>query len=383
MTHTTQREDVAIENGVPHLGDNSDPPITHRSSVHPAMDSASDNDTSERPVREKLKKTSIASIPTSSPNPPRNEVTIGSDPKIAAQKSADGISRGHEAVKAHAESRGRPLKKRSFNDLESEEVSTRDQSIANQSAHSRKRSRDVRVGEDIKGDERLRGSGQVPVQEEEEEEEEEEEADMVNKKLSGSRQDNKEHTTKGLSRSSHQDVADQEMRDSAFSPRKKRSRDQLDTETHREQKIPATEEAKAHRRSEENEREGTLHNGNVADNAKVQSMQDEQPKSVGEQSEGLNVSPSVPKVYHCLVAHVAEGTIYNGCQGRNVKLLFQCYRDGNASVSAPIHVQKHGKYKSTDTDIRSGFCVFCFCGIIWIINLTIRYIRCQKHNHEY
>lgn len=335
MTHTAQREDAAVENGVPHPGDTSDPPITHNSSLHPAMDSASDNDTSERPVREKLKKTSIASIPKSGPNPSRHEIMIGSDPKIAAQKPDEGTSSGQEAVKALAETRGRPLRKRSFDDLEAEEGSACDQSIANQSGHLRKRSRDIRVGEDIKGDERPRGSGQVPVQEEEEDE-----ADMVDKDLSGPRQDNVEHTAKDLSPSSHQDVTDQEMRDSAFSPRKKRSRDQLDTETHREQKIPATEEAKAHRRSEENEREVILQNGNIADHANVQSMQDDQPKSVGEDSEGLNVSLSIPKVFLCLIAHAAEGTIYNCWQGRNFKLFLQRYRDGNASVSAPIHAQK-------------------------------------------
>ena len=47
---------------------------------------------------------------------------------------------------------------------------------------------------------------------------------------------------------------DHEMNDGAYSPRKKRSRDQMDTEADREQKIAATEEARAQRRSDELDR---------------------------------------------------------------------------------------------------------------------------------
>ena len=48
------------------------------------------------------------------------------------------------------------------------------------------------------------------------------------------------------------------MFDHLTSPRRKRSRDPLDTDLHREQKIVATEEAKANRRSEELERNEVL-----------------------------------------------------------------------------------------------------------------------------
>ena len=48
----------------------------------------------------------------------------------------------------------------------------------------------------------------------------------------------------------------QELRDSTSSPRKKRSRDQFDADADREQKIMATEEARAHRRSAEIDRVG-------------------------------------------------------------------------------------------------------------------------------
>ena len=47
---------------------------------------------------------------------------------------------------------------------------------------------------------------------------------------------------------------DEEMKDGDYSPRKKRSRDQMDTEADREQKIAATEGTRAQRRSEELDR---------------------------------------------------------------------------------------------------------------------------------
>ena len=295
MTETTQHQDAITANGRLHSSDNSDRSVTHNSSLHPSNDSASDNDASERPVREKLKKTSIASIPKSGLNPPRNDFAIEPESRIEGQRSREDSSAAHEPVKAEVVPRGRPLRKRSFDDLEPEEDSVGDRSIAEPSGHVRKRSRDVRLGEEIKGDERLRRPGQIPVQEEEEGEE-----GMLDKDLGAPRSGDKKQITNDLSRSSDQDVVDQEMRDSAFSPRKKRSRDQFDTETHREQKIPATEEAKAHRRSEENERDGTcLQNGNI-DHPGAQPVHDLQEKSITEkptEAKGLstrNVTDAAP-----------------------------------------------------------------------------------------
>ena len=61
---------------------------------------------------------------------------------------------------------------------------------------------------------------------------------------------------------------DLEINHSMYGPRKKRSRDQLDAELDREQKIVATEEAKAQRRSEEHERDDT--DTTVITNADIQ-----------------------------------------------------------------------------------------------------------------
>ena len=285
MTETTQHQDAATATGVLNASDTPDHSVIHHSSLNPAIDSASDNETSERPVREKLKKTSIASIPKSGPHLPRNDFTFEPDAQTEGQGLANDSSDIQEPVNTQAEPRGRRLRKRSFDDLEAEEDTVGDRSIPGQSGHSRKRSRDVRIGEETKGDERLRRPDQIPVQEEEEDE-----AGVVHKESSGSRTGIEDQIATNLSRSSDQDVADQEMRDSAFSPRKKRSRDQLDTETQREQKIPATDEAKAHRRSEENERDGgLLRNGNI-EQPKVQPVQDQQDSSTA----GKSTKPNGP-----------------------------------------------------------------------------------------
>lgn len=50
------------------------------------------------------------------------------------------------------------------------------------------------------------------------------------------------------------EALEEEIEDPAQSPRKKRSRDEFDVDAHRDQKIPATDEAKAYRRSEDSER---------------------------------------------------------------------------------------------------------------------------------
>lgn len=249
-------------------------------------DSISDNDTSEKPVREKLKKTSLASM--SSHTVARQERA----PKEQEKNSTSDhmyrdLSPEEETNKKGVEHRGRPEKKRSFDDLDTFEAVGNDAGrehvgIPTSNGHLRKRSRDVRVGEYPKEDRRppLGGS---PVREESEdaangveksgacingpmnavdsespaaetlsqvEMEHVKQPQDVNEPtqyVSGTVQQNDEPETEKGS-------ADLEMRDLASSPRKKRSRDHFDTEADREQKIPATEEARAHRTSDELER---------------------------------------------------------------------------------------------------------------------------------
>ena len=252
-------------------------------SLRPTTDSISDNDTSEKPVREKLKKTSLASM--SSHIVGRQERALqANEEKPAPDHMHRDSSVEKDLDKKAVETRGRPLEKRSYDDLdtpeaESTEAGREPGAKPNASSHLRKRSRDVRVGE-IPTENRRPLLAETPVREESEDAENGfETSDTCISRLK-SATDRISPTTGTLShvetehdqqfqnitestqsiagtvegdhvRKLDKGSADQEMRDSGSSPQKKRSRDQFDTEADREQKIPATEEARAHRRSDE------------------------------------------------------------------------------------------------------------------------------------
>ena len=249
-------------------------------------DSLSDNDNGEKPVREKLKKTSLASM--SNHIVERQERTLKSNGENSEPVHVDkDSSPGKDIDKKAVEPRGRPVKKRSFDDLDtpdSESVEAGREHVAKPYAngHLRKRSRDVRVGELSTENRRPLLAG-TPVREEPEDAEngfDTSEAcingskNVVDRKLpvtevrspvetEQSQQFQKPselaQSVSGTVQNNHlvdgeKDSADQEMQEPAFTPQKKRSRDQIDTDADREQKIPATEEARAHRRSDELER---------------------------------------------------------------------------------------------------------------------------------
>ena len=283
MTQTNQRQQTA-PNTVSTLQQN--PSTDPSTSLRPTTDSTSDNDTGEKPVREKLKKTSLASM--------SGNIVEGQESTFIANEehyASDSMHRDSlpekQTNKKGVESRGRPVKKRSFDDqdtpgADSSETQMEHVAKFNAIRHLRKRSRDIRVGETPMEDRRpllaetpvreeaedaARGvetseaciSGpktsvdsrspatEAPSQVEMEQDEQAQDITEPEHYVSGTvQQDDVAETEK--------ESADQEMRDSASSPRRKRSRDQFDTEADREQKIPATEEARAHRRSDELER---------------------------------------------------------------------------------------------------------------------------------
>lgn len=217
------------------------------SSTHLTVDSASDNDTSERPVREKLKKTSLASMPRDNFMSPRTHTELGRDDAMLTHHIEEDSIPNEQTTGACPGPRGRPLRKRSFDDLEPAECDTFEVStdvITNTGGHARKRSRDVRVGAGFDGENRKRGAPEIPVQEVDEQ--------NLSDNEMAELEDN--HSPENGALSPIQGAVDEDMTDSALLPRKKRSRGQFDTATDREQKIPATEEAKAQRRSEESER---------------------------------------------------------------------------------------------------------------------------------
>ena len=336
--------------------------------LDPSTDSASDNDASERAAREKLKKTSIASI--------SQHAMVGHDSAMVLQDPGpkaddDLVAMPGSAPKDHAPAneqtkpdvdatRGRPVRKRSFDDLEAADAeANKRESLERReeksNGHARKRSRDVRVGELVKEDGRSRGITVAVVEEAEDAmiqkdshepmdkdmhelqevgdvaehndvhdpmdkdgQEQEDAVDPVANKesnhpmgnhvqklerstsrrintLNGAEMEEDDHrdeagesaqrpseaatnsvlegaemeedghrdeagepaqrtseaVTNSVSEEAENETSDHEMRDSTISPRKKRSRDQFDPDLDREQKIAATKETRAHRRSDE------------------------------------------------------------------------------------------------------------------------------------
>ena len=283
MTHTNQQERT-VPDAVTVSSRNTS--MSPSQALRPNTDSLSDNDNGEKPVREKLKKTSLASM--SNHVVERQERTLKSNrEKYESVHVKRDSSPGKDVDKKAGEPRGRPVKKRSFDDLDtpdSESVEAGIEPVAKPYAngHLRKRSRDVRVGELSIENRRPLLAG-TPVREESEDSENGfdtneactngsknvadrkspaiEVRTQVETEQSQQFQDSSE-LTRSLSGTVHcdrviemeKDSADQEMREPASTPQKKRSRDQIDTDADREQKIPATEEARAHRRSDELER---------------------------------------------------------------------------------------------------------------------------------
>ena len=289
MTQTNQRQQTAPNTVSTLPRDVSTSPST---SSRPTTDSISDNDTGEKPVREKLKKTSLASM--SNHLVGRQERALKVNEENAAPDHAyRDSSPENQTNKKGVEPRGRPVRKRSFDDLDTPKIEGNEagrEHVAkpNPNGHLRKRSRDVRVGETPKEIRRPLLAA-TPVREESEDaangietseacingpeknavdsmssttetpSQVEMEQDKQPQDINGPIQHVSGAVSQDSIRETEKKSADQEMRDSASSPRKKRSRDQFDTEADREQKIPATEEARAHRRSDEIERgEGSV-----------------------------------------------------------------------------------------------------------------------------
>lgn len=266
MTRTIQRQDSAQDTSLSQSKVTEGTSRISTSSLHGATDSASDNDTGERPVREKLKKTSIASIPKNELVSPRAHMETAQGDAISNQYVEEDPVMEKDIIDPSVGSRGRSLRKRSFEDFETTEgdgVEVDEQSPGISSGHARKRSRDVRVDEVF--EEELRSNAKIPVQELDEQNLKDNEMIEPDNNGGNAKIPVQEVDEQNLNdnemiepdnnhpMSAPQNVPnpiDQDMRDSALSPRKKRSRD-LDTDTYREQKIPATKGIKAMRSSDE------------------------------------------------------------------------------------------------------------------------------------
>ena len=221
------------------------------------QDTTSDNEASEGPVREKLQKTTIASIPKD--NNMQSAINVEEESGQSHQISPMGSDPNalNNSSVSNMQDRGRLLRKRSLEDTAAnteEQGNTDDTTTRTLEGRERKRSKDIHTGRISRTELYEQGPMKSPVTEEVEFGES---SNHINQQGSSAVSDNdKDMGPEQLA--AGEDITDQEMRDHTFSPRKKRSRDPLDTDPHREQKIVATEEARAHRRSEEYERDENL-----------------------------------------------------------------------------------------------------------------------------
>ena len=318
MTQTNQRQQTAT-NTISALQQNlSTEPST---SSKPTTDSISDNDTGEKPVREKLKKTSLASMSGNIEGGQGSAFNANEENSASSPMHRDSLPE-KQMNKKGVEPRGRPVEKRSFDDPDTPEADgneTAREHVAklNANGHLRKRPRDVRVGETPMKDRRPVLAGN-PLHEESKDAAHGVEireaciSGPKNSVNSGSPatealspvEMEQDRQAQGITEPKQCDPgtvqqddvaktepasADQEMRDSASSPRRKRSRDQFDTEADREQKIPATEEARAHRRSDELERdEGLIVSNRSPEPPEGSAVAANEPVTVGEESGSID-----------------------------------------------------------------------------------------------
>ena len=280
MTHTSSSQQEAPTNDESTLPG----PVA---SVHAISETASDNDTSEKPIRDKLKKTSIASLSQQASNSQGEIIALGDKPTdtITSQQT-DSMER-EMSPEDQGSARGRPVKKRSFDDLEATEDDIENVHISEtqdyDNGHARKRSRDVRAGGALHENRQPHAAG-VTLEEEGESSAgpsgspERVDVDVVESKTA---MNPPEHPTPQANASNKSDpndddangIEDEEafscmdtnvdpkgyaIHNSVTSPRKKRSREYFDNDMDREQKIPATEEARAQRRSDEIDRDETM-----------------------------------------------------------------------------------------------------------------------------
>lgn len=223
-------------------------------SLHPNTDSASDNETSEKPVREKLKKASIAPMPKDSLLYSPTSGTADGDEGFAHVSSSTKPDRTVYLAKNVETSmngyHGRAERSQSFDDLgmgRNYETYTSKNEGGGNYAPTRKKSTDIH-DIDPKENILMQATRKAPGPEYDERRPDYDAATIPSQTLIT------RHDTNILPLP-QRDSDDLEMGYSMFGPRKKRSRDQLDADIDREQKIVATEEAKAQRRSEEHERD--------------------------------------------------------------------------------------------------------------------------------
>ena len=249
--------------------------------LQPSPASMDDIDNSERSAREKLKKASLGSLGEAS----EHDGLENSDGPSLTSLPTSGLTQESTRTLATLETnRGRPQRKRSYEDFEKAGNETE---IAAEgqpeyaSSHSRKRSRDIQSKGPTSSQQDSQPYGTDYANEEFKDEAAYSPSHISYKSALGDKleispsplasREPDGHDNHGAASSvsdgdakledlkpdntAKSDTLDQEMEGGALSPRRKRSRDQFDTEVDRELKIAATEEARALRLSSEMDRD--------------------------------------------------------------------------------------------------------------------------------
>ena len=223
-------------------------------SLHPNSDSASDNETGERPVREKLKKASIDSVAKDSHVYSTTGIRVDKDSKVEHINSSikpeqiSSLAKNDEAYVNGYHARAE--RNQSYDNLlmGGQHETSADHTGAGQNyTPMQKKAEDFHCS-NLKEKSRLHATREVGNPKYDESSPEFDAATNASHVLLTTVDSDKLPLLR-------RDSEDLEMGVTLFGPRKKRSRDQLDADIDREQKIVATEEAKAQRRSEEQERE--------------------------------------------------------------------------------------------------------------------------------
>lgn len=216
-------------------------------------------------MREKLKKTSIATLPKYGVTAASADHPADDDHFMATQTTVAQESRDVESNDPNT--RGRPARKRSFDDLEATDQITEENKPIPKSpmeerheGHARKRSRDIHADNPPRENGRRKTSREEALLEEEAKEGPEDNS------MSGSDDGHARSDKQAATPPDQIEAMDEDAGHGVLSPRKKRSRDQVEQDQDKKQKVAATEEERARRNSEEEEKVAVQHSREPSQN---------------------------------------------------------------------------------------------------------------------
>ena len=245
---------------------NSSSPKTNGVGIH------GENGDGERPVREKLKKTSIAQIANGTTPPRVAEEEANQQPRTLAAGHKEDIPMENGVDLPGNPSR--PLSKRPLPEAEESGTLSPDVMDITANGHTRKKSRDERPIEAVEAVEAENDISSEPM---DADDQTVREAVSKPPEVAQSPEKTKDEITNATPPNA--EPIDEEMKEQVSSPRKKRSRDQFEPESlERDQKVAATEETRSRRRSVELRRSPS-----PEETRDASSIKETEPDSTGKQ----------------------------------------------------------------------------------------------------